>query len=975
MNSRVSFLLLATAAAVSCFAVEVPTETYEQLPYMIVTKGARVNTGKACADCEIRARFWPWKYEHGQHLFGGNNAKQLQLTMTQWTWNWGATGTECFGDNTNPNEQYADGFQDIIFNELGTGNLIINGKQVGSTGTVKGAECYNRGAVTLFFRAEANYCGRFYFFKAVAQNKAVVTDLVPCRRRSDGVVGVFDQTDGRFLPNEGTGLFAAPDTVFDWSPSDGAVTLGEVTVTPGDKTLTLVGPNQGSTHWQGNYLPSAADGTWATIYQRRCLNDTDIDVVNFAALYTSHLDNKDIQGAAVPRCVVREDGKLTAQMQVFDGTYTKAVKLVLKQDHADIVGQVAWAKRYKGNAVGLDMETIDGVEDVMVATEKTYPTMKSGYGVDFLLMKPRHDRMGKVRLSEPMTVDTVTVNNGAELIAANGSLTQANESLPATIQMARGSVVVEVDDAHPANLGSGSTVKGDLARLEFRATPGDFVTGGEYTLTTNIIVTTDFSGCVLRNTRLADLVDARGWLAGNWLWATGGNDKNLPAWFLDNRGDFATCQFQVKSGTMIKGVMLELQQVGADVQMRTPWGKVINWNDAGYTQYTDVGLFRFTDTAGNNQPIVADPSQDGYCLTNLVLTFKSQPGTYKPGLVTLNGAVDGAFSVEYLFAGADGRELNAEVAAKSAIPKVDYAQVVVNSNAVLKLKVADSTEYYGLNTGYTPFFVNGGELRNEGDYNLGWRRVIELDGGKLCLGAAHPYQEYEWSTIRYLYCLNGSEIYGAKMRAGDGDSPRFWLCVRGTSPSYLRSGFMAVCSTAKELVFDVADVTGDSRPDFIVDGTWNWYWQYNQMTYVKEGDGTLRMTGAFSGNTNPIYLNGGLVEVAGGNVFPATTDFISNGGGLSVASGYTCSVNSLTLTDDSPFAVPANATLTFADMGEWTPGKLLSITAPKGASVRLCAASEMTPEMVSSVRINRKKCSMDANGYLYALDGLLFLLR
>ena len=51
---------------------------------------------------------------------------------------------------------------------------------------------------------------RFYSFKVLDPNGAVISDLKPCRRVADDKVGVYDIINKKFLTNDGTGVLTAP---------------------------------------------------------------------------------------------------------------------------------------------------------------------------------------------------------------------------------------------------------------------------------------------------------------------------------------------------------------------------------------------------------------------------------------------------------------------------------------------------------------------------------------------------------------------------------------------------------------------------------------------------------------------------------------------------------------------------------------------------------------------------------------------
>ncbi|MBR4855518.1 MAG: hypothetical protein IKU94_02705 [Bacteroidaceae bacterium] len=87
-----------------------------------------------------------------------------------------------------------------------------------------------------------SFYGKFYGLQAY-KNGTLIKDLVPCRRLSDSVVGVYDMVNNQFLTNAGTGAFTAgsdvPDSAYIYA--DGTAEV--LTVTDADsntQTASLV---------------------------------------------------------------------------------------------------------------------------------------------------------------------------------------------------------------------------------------------------------------------------------------------------------------------------------------------------------------------------------------------------------------------------------------------------------------------------------------------------------------------------------------------------------------------------------------------------------------------------------------------------------------------------------------------------------------------------------------------------------------
>ena len=428
-----------------------------------------------------------------------------------------------------------------------------------------------------------------------------------------------------------------------------------------------------------------------------------------------------------------------------DSSYTKGVKLRLRQNGANIEGQVVWAKYVKGGSAEVDFDPLGAAEGVNIYTIATQAEPTRGYGVDCLTLVPKaRDGVRQVRMASPAAVSSLTVENGVSLLADKAALTQANGALPPDMVIDRAKATFAIDETAPISWDSQSVLSGTNGTIVFAAEPG----GYEEVVSQQTIrqtFTKSFTDAVLPNTRLADLVGTRGWLSGDYMSCT--RNYNIEGLFFDNRGEVATCQYQFIGGNMLKCVMMELKQVGADVQIATPYGKVKRNAKA-----EDLRTYRFTP---NDE---GDYAPDHYNVTNAVLTFTSRPGTYKPALVTLAGT-NTATGLSMVFAGNTGRELAARVTGYKALPSGAEATVDVGANAVLTLMTGYDDASCGVGDGKAVIRVRrGGELRHQGPQDLGYNRTVDLDGGKLCMGLNSPYSNIDYAYVRHVIYRDGADI-------------------------------------------------------------------------------------------------------------------------------------------------------------------------------------------------------------------------
>jgi len=80
---------------------------------------------------------------------------------------------------------------------------IVNGTTIG-TGTVSGTS----NGVVLLFLSGSDY-GKYKLFSCkLSKNGEIVRDFIPCIRKSDNEVGLYDLIEGTFYTNQGTGSFS-----------------------------------------------------------------------------------------------------------------------------------------------------------------------------------------------------------------------------------------------------------------------------------------------------------------------------------------------------------------------------------------------------------------------------------------------------------------------------------------------------------------------------------------------------------------------------------------------------------------------------------------------------------------------------------------------------------------------------------------------------------------------------------------------
>jgi len=154
------------------------------------------------------------RYNNDNHLWGanymgefGDGARYFSMTTYNRKYYWGTNGDEMYGGTWNSNENI------IIYNDFNDHEVKVNGTTIGS-----GNEIYTEGYFYLFKRANAyapaensgKYVGYIYYCKMWDRDtEELVLDLVPARRLSDSVLGLYDNVTNTFFENNGTGSFVA----------------------------------------------------------------------------------------------------------------------------------------------------------------------------------------------------------------------------------------------------------------------------------------------------------------------------------------------------------------------------------------------------------------------------------------------------------------------------------------------------------------------------------------------------------------------------------------------------------------------------------------------------------------------------------------------------------------------------------------------------------------------------------------------
>ena len=746
------------------------------------------------------------------------------------------------------------------------------------------------------------------------------------------------------------GRGAALASTHEWSPSDGSCVLGAgedaVTVTFSDGALSFAGKRSSFTY-AGKFLPPEESGEWETV-----LKGVDLDSVE---VYSTRFYNPNlhpgvavcewIKGVAFPAQTVKDsDGSLLVALLLCDG-YTKGAAVRLRQDGDDIVGRVEWAKYRNGNFLGTEMDF--SLSDWVPMTIGSEADPDGGYGIDQLTFLPKDPSLRTiVRVSSLAGVTSLTVTGGVEVVAENGAFQSSDGELPAEVNVTDAAFRVEVGRETVKATGS---IRGSFADVVFTPSPETGPTADLH-VETNMVFTDVEACCIVRNMRLADVTNAVGWMSGANLFAS--PNYHVAGFFFKNDGRTATCQFQVSVVDYLKCVALEMEQVGDDIHIHTPFARYLKYTLEEFKAYSTAGSYEFSTWNGSHANVSLE---DGYCITNLVLN-----GVAHSAHVRLSGACpDDDCTIRFAFCGTSARRIVADMEQSNVFPKKQNALVAVQTNATLRLfKASGSLSSIRV--------CQGGMLENWVDWGVNPSQDVVLDGGVATFGRGD-----KTTSIKGLYFRNGAEARGSKLLFAEKGGP---IVASGDRPSFAHTElrFYPIDTTYH---FHVDDVTGSDQEDFTVTGRIIHHNPtYTSSTFVKKGAGTMRWDGACTAVGKPTEIHEGVLLLGNTDVLTGNHALVFAGGGFAVADGTVNACGEFFLTKDASFDIGAGAVLSFADVGAWNESAKLTVHMGEGGRLRIGMSAGLTGAQRSRIRLNGARVSQSADGFLSAQPRALRVL-
>ena len=746
-------------------------------------------------------------------------------------------------------------------------------------------------------------------------------------------------------------VFAADSLV--WSAKDGSCILGEggnaVAVTAGDGAVSFAG-SRPSLVYLGKFLPEEKTGKWQTVLQNVSLDDVEVYSTKYynPTVHPGLEVAQTITGVAFPFDVSRAaDGSVSMVFLLFDSVYTKGVKVTLRQEGQDIVGRVDWAKYAKGDFVGADNDFTDSKWSPMRVASEEVAT--NSYGIDQLTFRPKNSAaLTRVRvMSLPEGALNVSVSGGVELIFDEAALAARGGEVP-TVAVVDSALTVEAGETPVSVPG---TISGSASDVSFAAAAS--LSGKpDLRLETNMVFTTAFEDCVFRNVRLCDVTNAVAWMSGSNLSPSHG--YNVEGFFFENNGKTASCQFQYKGGDFIKCVLLEMEQSGADVRVKTPHARYLNFTEERFAAYSEIGLYKFTSSNGSGWATVTDGP--GYCITNLLLN-----GTAPSAYVKLSGNCPADAELRFSFNGGDDNRLVAEMVSQRPLSQSEAVHIDVCTNASLVLNINSAvTSTYRV--------YPGGTLENWANWSVNPKQEIYLDGGTANFGVGGTD-----TYARKVVFRDGAKATGDELLFGNGDNG--FITVAGDKPSVAETGFGFYCNVPRTFTFFIDDVTGTSEPDFTVRGKiYHNFSNYTTSSIIKSGPGTMRWEAACTAVGEPIEIREGTLSLGGTDIIQSGHGLVFSGGAIAVDAGAANACGVLSLQKNASFELGAGSSLSFASLGDWTDGATLDVTAGKGAQLRIGTGACLSAVQLRGIRINGLRVDQQDDGSVVARPRPSFMI-
>ena len=192
---------------------------YQQVEWIKVDKniGAYIDLGFSF-DTAAKINIGMYSFGSQAYLFGASeNSGKYRCMLTTPT---GVNAGYGYGYGSNGSAFYAikidiqDGYNELEY-RLKPGASYVSNKTLSQTINYYAQVSYSMSAPLLLFAQHYNGSPRVagvrqvYYFEYYDKNDTLICSLIPCYRKSDGVIGMYDTVRKQFLTNAGSGNFIA----------------------------------------------------------------------------------------------------------------------------------------------------------------------------------------------------------------------------------------------------------------------------------------------------------------------------------------------------------------------------------------------------------------------------------------------------------------------------------------------------------------------------------------------------------------------------------------------------------------------------------------------------------------------------------------------------------------------------------------------------------------------------------------------
>lgn len=447
-------------------------------------------------------------------------------------------------------------------------------------------------------------------------------------------------------------------------------------------------------------------------------------------------------------------------------------------------------------------------------------------------------------------------------------------------------------------------------------------------------LTSTADGTVFTNMVLSPTIVESAVLRGSYI----GSDTYATPYFITYDGETLTCQLQAAGSDYVRGPVVELKQVGANIHAR--------WVQAYFLQPGKLG---------DDLTTGAKYSREQYGVKSMTLRPVAKTSlTYNGSSSVANMVVDCAQIV---------------LRNRLAYPAVN---LVARNAAQVLLVNGGSANDSGSGKTYT--FESGSSLWAHVTGGTDGMANYVFDNSTLYAPLLHSGWQDGNTYIRYLTLKNGSRTVGNPLRCGGVD----WMeyVSDGTGTNVLGTGVnifrWSSGASTKFYLTTHADMEISGRIQEAPD-------PYKGTPIIKRGDAVLTLSGSNS-FTGRLTVEAGTVALASDTALPASAPITLKGCTVTCGAGVTNTTGVLTLSGNATINLGSGA-LAFDDShsATWEEGATLTITGTEPLPTKALkfgtSKGGLDYSQLRKITYNGERVSLDSNGYLTARSGFRISFR